>query len=546
MAPFRSSGRNRSGRAQVDHDVFEGLPVRQWRKVDTFVGAPPENQQTDNKSPWPELPMPRDSHLLSEMSQQLLRAARAGNLYKPPTPSNDDEKDGGDDEDEAKEPQTGFFVKKWTQVPRNMEEPEREYLAKRRKGLPSTFSSWSGQLGPLAQSGAMRETKVKRVDAEGNVQVYNVLIPEGQKVEGEIAEEAEAASTVPAVAPGTVVEGVGVANADGVVVAANEVVQTTPARRRPPPPKRKNRKSGPGRKKKVAFAGEDGASTAQAPDSANPAIAAIKSETPGSQAVSVDGDTPMPDAGEDEEEEEGDEEGDDDDDHEDGEVSPSSELDATAIPAKPSETPAPAPAPIDSEEPLSIVPPEQPRMRDPSSSPDLPLATVSHSRQGSLNEATPVQVSSVVPEPTLVAAVSSADDATDKNSVVDETIVVEEPTLVNTEDVAAEELPATAAETAAETALVEPNNDDPVLLDQQAEAASAKKTDEPTEDDTMLLDQVADVSKKDDEPKPDEPKPETEEVKMPEGEIDLFGSLERHLDNESKEAVENESKEAGV
>ncbi|KAF2090170.1 hypothetical protein K490DRAFT_7302, partial [Saccharata proteae CBS 121410] len=136
---FRNAGRsNRSGRAQADHDVFEGLPIRQWRKQDIPIGASDAlSQPTSFTEDWPELAMPRDSHLLPIHSQQLLRAARAGRLYKPPPAPNDDDKENGDEEEEAKDTQTGFVAKKWMQIPRHLEEPEPEYLAKRRKGLPS-------------------------------------------------------------------------------------------------------------------------------------------------------------------------------------------------------------------------------------------------------------------------------------------------------------------------------------------------------------------------------------------------------------------------
>ncbi|KAK5019254.1 hypothetical protein LTR39_000497, partial [Cryomyces antarcticus] len=64
MEQFRAPGRaNRSGRMQIDHDVFEGLPVRQWRELEATVTAGPTIGQDNNLTPlkgaWPELPMPR-------------------------------------------------------------------------------------------------------------------------------------------------------------------------------------------------------------------------------------------------------------------------------------------------------------------------------------------------------------------------------------------------------------------------------------------------------------------------------------------------------
>ena len=52
----------------------------------------------------------------------------------------------------------------------------------------------------------------------------------------------EVTPVVATVATGTGIEGVGGANADGLVVAATEVAQPTPPRRKPPPPRRKKNK----------------------------------------------------------------------------------------------------------------------------------------------------------------------------------------------------------------------------------------------------------------------------------------------------------------
>ncbi|KAF2104397.1 hypothetical protein NA57DRAFT_70604 [Rhizodiscina lignyota] len=400
-SPFRSSRRGhteRPGRTQIDHDVFEGLPIRQWRQAEATIAPPPTAQPIKNKNEWPEPPMPRDWQLLPDVSQQLLRAARSGKLYKPPTPTNEDDDKGEDDDGESanKETQKGFAIKKWSQVPRHMEGPEREYLAKRRKGLGSVYSVWSGHQGPLAQTGAMRETKVKKVDAEGNVNIWKVLVPEGQSVEGEIVEEtAEAVPSAPAAAPGTVIEGVGVVNADGVVVASSEIIQPTPPRRKPPPPRRKPKK-GPGRghKKKVAFEpGAEGASDTQNGDTQT-SLAVPTTAAEG--ATPAEGDTPMPDAEEEESGEEGEEgeEGDEDEDREEGELSPTP--DDAAAPAKPTTgadvTSAPAPAVAQTVEEGAPAAEEVAAAdagaagRDASSSPDEPLATSGHSRSGSLTQ----------------------------------------------------------------------------------------------------------------------------------------------------------------
>jgi hypothetical protein len=236
--------RNRNARTANEIDVLEGLPIRQWRQVESHIGPPQGQLPLAGKSIWPELPMPRDSHMLPEVSQQLLRAARAGRLYKAPTPPNEDEeKENAGEDDEAKETSRGFTVRKWTQVPRHLEESEVEYLAKRRKGLPSTHSSLQST---SSQAGAVRKTMVKRYDTEGNAHIYEVLAPEGQKIDGEIANDDEDVKVVapePAAAPGTVVEGVGVVNSEGVVVT-HDLLPSPPNRRKNPPPPRKKQKKG--------------------------------------------------------------------------------------------------------------------------------------------------------------------------------------------------------------------------------------------------------------------------------------------------------------
>ncbi|KAF1958859.1 hypothetical protein CC80DRAFT_441582 [Byssothecium circinans] len=431
MAPFRNRDRsNRSGRGQVEHNVLEGLPINQYREVEVTIGNnSTENRQID-KDAWPGPPMPRDSHLLPEHSQQILKAARAARIYKPPAPPEEDI-ENGDEEHEHKEVPQGFAVKKWVKVARHLEEPEPEYLAKRRKGLPSQYA-----VGEVAMHvPAMRETKVKKTDAEGNVVVYKALVPEGQALEGEIQEADVVVEAAPVVAvPGTVVEGVGVVNAEGVVVA-NDIMQQTPPRRRPPPPKKK-RKSGPGRgKKKVVF-------VEGAPEQGKPAsgtgsdfLAVPGANQEGSVEPSEGGDTPMPDAGDDEEG--SGEEGSDDDEHEEGTHSPTPAEDSVPKPsAGPTSAPVDAPPiePLAEDAPMAdasstVAPkksstpstpkseqskPPQPT-RDPSSSPEMPLSAISHSRQNSANQvptlasldntATPVSVDA--PAPTVEPVVDA-------------------------------------------------------------------------------------------------------------------------------------------
>ncbi|KAL1301528.1 hypothetical protein AAFC00_005769 [Neodothiora populina] len=314
MAPFRPSGRsNRSGRSQVDHDVFEGLPIKQWRPSENTVGLPhviTEPKVGDNA--WSELPMPRDSHLLSDWTQALLREARRPRLAKRKEPTEDEK---GDEEDEGeKELQTGFLVKKWSQLPAHLEEPEREFLAKRRKGLPSLHTALAIQAAAnIPSTAATRKAKVSKTDAQGNTTVYEVIVPEGQTVEGEVQQDTEITeAALERAAPGTVIEGVGIANAEGVIVANDLLQPQPPPRRRNMPPKRV-KKGGPGRgKKKVMFTGAEGDAAA-----ATPGGTAVPTTPATGDHMEVDSARKDGEDGDDGEEDEED----DDDDREEGELS---------------------------------------------------------------------------------------------------------------------------------------------------------------------------------------------------------------------------------
>ena len=333
----------RSTRTQIDHDVFEGLPVRHWRKRSFNVNAAPEKDNIDplgtGDTGWPELPMPRDAHMYSPMSEALLRAARMGQVKKPATPLMDDEKEPGEDDDVDGDLDIGFVAKRWAVVPKDMEGPEPEFLAKRRKGLPSVYTGATGPLGTTAQ---MRKTKIRKVDTEGNSYIWEVLVLEGQAVDGEIVEEETTATQAPV--PGTVVEGLGVVNAEGVVIAGDQAMPAA-NRRRPPPPKRKAKGPGRGRKKKVTFiSGTEEATTANGSSAVlNGSNAGTNNGKGAKMEHGVpDGDTEMGDENVLQEGEEGSEEGSEgeegeDGDREEGELSPSP-------------TPAMSPA-----EPLTIV-----------------------------------------------------------------------------------------------------------------------------------------------------------------------------------------------
>ncbi|KAJ5520547.1 hypothetical protein N7463_001000 [Penicillium fimorum] len=272
---------NRTRTGQIDHDVFEGLPVRRWsRQQHTFSQAPkPVDSEFAVQGPGggptlPELPMPRDSQLLPPISRALLRAARAGCIHirQGSRPADDEEKSVVDTEDSASASHMAdrsFTTRKWMTLPKHLEPAEVEFLAKRRPGLSSLYGATAGTDG--SSSGPMRRTKFKKVDPEtGNISIYEAWVPEGHRIEGEItgdlqtiAEQSQVPVKPEAPAPGTVVEGVGIVNAEGVVVAeAGSAAVMTPPKRRPPPPKRKGKGIGKGRKKKVMFAPGEGADAA--------------------------------------------------------------------------------------------------------------------------------------------------------------------------------------------------------------------------------------------------------------------------------------------
>ncbi|KAI5787694.1 hypothetical protein DFH27DRAFT_528126 [Peziza echinospora] len=95
-ARYRPPGTSRRAprnTAQHDHhDVFEGLPVRSWRKQWVAINPPPNPNNPNPANPanatsGTELPLPKETHLLTPMSQALLQAARAGTLESKPKPA---------------------------------------------------------------------------------------------------------------------------------------------------------------------------------------------------------------------------------------------------------------------------------------------------------------------------------------------------------------------------------------------------------------------------------------------------------------------------
>ncbi|KAJ5632934.1 hypothetical protein N7490_009273 [Penicillium lividum] len=344
---FRSSrsgrqldGNRRTG--QIDHDVFEGLPVRRWsRQPHTYSQVPKtEDSEFTVQGPGgtamlPELAMPRDSQLLGASSRALLRAARAGCIYihqNARAPDEDDKTavDGEEGIGGAHLADRAFTSRKWMTLPKHLEPAEVEFLAKRRSGLPSLYGGATSVDG--SGPGPMRRTKFKKTDPDtGKISIYEAWVPEGHRIEGEITGDVQAIvqhSAVPVnsemPAPGTVVEGVGIVNSEGVVVAeAGSASVMTPPKRRPPPPKRKGKGIGKGRKKKVMFApgeGADAATVHGVSSGANPGGGA-PSEGQDASQMSID------QSGQDDD----DEDGDDGDDSDEG--------DESMIDAKTPETP---------------------------------------------------------------------------------------------------------------------------------------------------------------------------------------------------------------
>jgi len=212
-----------------------GLPVRQWRQEWVTVAPSSQQESTQQSDRWAvELPfgMPRESHLLPAHSQELLRAARSGRLYKRPAPTEEDEADAEVDvvKGEKKDwevPNDGYMVKVWKQVPRNAESHTTSHLAKRHK---NTVTLASRAVAPQLTGPTVIRATVRRIDAAGNPYEQTVTLSEGQQVDGEII----STTVVPAPAAAQ---------------AELPLQQAAPVRRRPPPPKRKAKGPGRGRKK---------------------------------------------------------------------------------------------------------------------------------------------------------------------------------------------------------------------------------------------------------------------------------------------------------
>jgi len=317
-----------------------------------------------------------------------------------------------------------YVARKWKPVPEALLEAEHrhfEFLAKRRRGLPSIY----GPEGGTTVGVVMRKTKIlvagPPAGSEGSGTVYEALVPEGQNVEGEVTD-----STVPAVAaaPGTIIEGIGVANEEGVIVVpiAGGGVGGQARRNRPPPKK----KGGPGRgKKRVTFTNPDGSTYTKVVPNATKIVPqpgqTVKHVSKGEEAVAdvtaeqaaaAAARNSTPGEGEEEDSSEEGEEG----EREEGEVSEDEgEGEGAQTPAR-----------LRNESPrvkkegaavgtMASMPNDQagesgPPSRDASSSPELPLAkTGLHSRQSSVQMANAATAVEVVEEACLAPATTSED-----------------------------------------------------------------------------------------------------------------------------------------
>jgi hypothetical protein len=208
--------------------------------------------------------MPKDYHLLPPHSQELLRAARSGALYKRKAPPEEEdaidtvessgpagtgfglgakigavggqglvtdaEKAGDKKTSATSKSEPGIKVKVWRRVARDAEVPSHSYLAKRHKNtitLPSKASATQFS-GPT-----VTRVTVRRVDAAGNAYEQTITINDDDQLkhlDGEIV------STTVIAAP----------------IAADPLAQQqpTPVRKRPPPPPHKKKHKGPGRGRK--------------------------------------------------------------------------------------------------------------------------------------------------------------------------------------------------------------------------------------------------------------------------------------------------------
>jgi len=299
--------------------------------------------------------MPEGSNNYPIWSQQILRAARAGRilhsqeiirkLYGKKSAEDDkgadvEEADEGDEKRGTKRDSQGLAVSKWTQLTRQQEESNTEYLAKRRVGLPSVHRI------PTVNASNLKQIRVRRVDANNQPVIYEVLVGDGKIVQGEATEQLpgdDELITKPA--PGTMVEGLGVTNENGLIIYAEAPVALFGRGRAAQPKKKTKRGAAKGRKKAgivkpaklPAGTGITSDATAEPGDTAMVDVddSVVDTTAAIGDDDAEDGEEEDDDEGEGEEGEvDVDAEGENDDDREEGELTPSPEpgaQDSTAV-----------------------------------------------------------------------------------------------------------------------------------------------------------------------------------------------------------------------
>lgn len=553
MAPLRASryrgqqydntpGSNRRQGGVIDHDPTEGLPVRKWEQQFVTIkqdqkseADPPQGPNPDY--PWPELPLPKDFHQLPAHSQEMLRRARMGNRAKPSSDASaavDDDAAGEDSENKpaiVKEDRS-YTVRRW--APARVEKPDAKYLADRRPGLPPLYGL-SAQ--PEVTLPAKKMVKVRTTDpVTGQQRIFDTMILEGgeSSVEGEIITEEEAAAAIAtstsetkdteaapgvmteSLAPGTVVEGVGVVNEDGVVVApsvaaaAAAVAEATPVRRRPPPPKRKKHGPGRGRKKIIVAKGEgiDATSSAMTPGDATRSV----TEGPSQPSASVDGKTPitLDGAGDDREDSTIQDEGDGNDESGDEEGSEEGEIEEEGEEGQVEDT-------IKEPAETTAVPPAAPKDLEPNAPEPVQVPQPEVSDSAPLNENNTGEAPQVDERATEAAEAGEA-HLTTENAPVPESKMDIDP-LPTTTEPKPEPEPEPTLDLQSEEA---PNNAPPPTDELPVEKAAEAPENETKEAETPSA------------PGP----PKTESEPEPEvGELDLLGNLEKTLDNEDAGAT---------
>ncbi|KAH8655066.1 hypothetical protein BGZ60DRAFT_152780 [Tricladium varicosporioides] len=438
MAPGYRNQNRRQNRTAVDHDIFEGLPVPQWRREPVTVAPPPTQESTTIQNDiWAvELPhgMPKDSHLLPQHSQDLLRAARSGKIYKRPLPVEEEEADAEailGDKPEKKDDETkdrGFVARAWKRIPRHMEGPDQNYLAPRRKGLITATSK------PPAAGPTLTKATVRRTDAAGNEYVQDVVVPHGQAVEGEVI--AQTVIPDPAAAP-----------------VDAYAVQPTPPRRKGPVSKKK-KKSGPGRGKKKNMAPTSVPQALPADGSApvsHATAGAVDAETNSGTATSAQ-------TNEDTEMGEGSNAASDDDDGSDGGSGDEDEgsIDTQNSPSKPprhSQSPTPTSLPSMRDIPDSLAPPAIPaifpphlereksegKLGSPLKNVALSTSALSTPLTSPTETAPPMLSSSALPMPSLQEKVKVLETESIDEILQDQTSAIAPPTLPLPEPTQAEE-----------------------------------------------------------------------------------------------------------